>query len=150
MATYSDIQTIRRDFWDVTDDEIFARVLNRAGEMAYNHINRYLSGIYGVPFVSVPDSIVDISDILTKAYALLLSARGQMKPEEVNEFKLALGLLGDIATGKADLVGQTRLATRGAKFTMEGYEPIFDLDDPENHRPDKDYMDDLRDRRKNA
>lgn len=150
MAIYSDINTIRRDFWDVTDDELFARVLNRAAEMAYRHINRYLTGIYSVPFSPTPGDVLDISDVLTKAYGLILSSRGQMKPEEVNEYTMAVQMLKDIIRGVADIPDATRLATRGARHTMQGHEPIFDLDDAENHKPDKDYMDDLRERRKNA
>jgi hypothetical protein len=73
-----------------------------------------------------------------------------MNPEEVNEFKLAVDMLNDIARGKADLIGETRLATRGSRHTMFGYQPIFDLDDAESHKPDVDYMDDLRDRRRDA
>jgi hypothetical protein len=149
MAFYTNPHTLTRDTWDITDDEVLRRVLNRAAEMAYNKINRYMSGIYTVPFsvVAVLPDVKDISDILTKGYALAFAKRGQVNVSEIEELKMGHDELMAIIKGTADIVGATRLSTRGAVHTMEDYSHIFDMDDSVFHFPDTDYLEDVADKR---
>lgn len=109
MTIYTDINTLRRDGWDLKEDKIPARILDRAASMAFSYINRYLSGFYRVPFSPVPDCIADISDLLTKAYAISLGSKHSMAAHSTCEFKVGLRLLEDIAKGKAEIVGISRL-----------------------------------------
>lgn len=109
MAVYSDINTVRRDFWGLTEDELPARTLERAATMAYNYINRYLSGIYNIPFSLslTPPIIEDISDLLTEAYAISFSGT---PPEKIGVFKIAVDMLEDIARGKAEIIDESRVS----------------------------------------
>lgn len=152
MAVYSDINKIRVDFFKVTDDEVFQRILTRASVMAYNFINSYLDGIYTVPITSAttPGAVREISDMLTRHVAQSL----QLKQTIVLDKKLAKGdmatilmWLDDIVRGKASIIELTRLSSRGPSHNMADYEPIFHVDPSEYHTPDTDLIESIDDDR---
>jgi hypothetical protein len=151
MATYTDIDDLRQRFYAVQDDEVKEKFLNRAAILSYNYINSALNGIYGVPFTGTfPVEIVDISDILTRHWAQALQLKQTIifeRTEATGDLKSALDWLSAIIKGSMSLVGQTRLTTRGPVHTMDGYEPIFHVDDAEFHEPDTDLLDKISDDR---
>ena len=150
MATYTDVDKFRVDFYKVQDDEVFERFATRAAVFAYDLINSYLYEIYTVPFATTPAEIKNISDLITRYVAQSLVLKQPMmlvREEAEGDMLTALDWLFNIATGKAGLVGYSRLTTRGPSHNMDSYIPIFDLDDPEYNRPDPDYMDHVSDRR---
>jgi len=142
MATYTDIDDLRARFYLVQDDEVAERILNRAAVMAYNLINSYLDGIYGVPFSTTPVEIKDISDLITRVFAQSLTLKQQIviNSGENSELKDAISWLMDVRSGKASLVGYSRLTTRGPRHSRDGYTRIFDLDPTECHEVDPDYL----------
>lgn len=154
MATYTDTDKLRTDTFIVSDDEITERVLTRAGVMSYNVVNAKLDGIYAVPFAATfPPIIVDISDMLTRAFARMFQAvhtGGKLKKgdKQSNEGQLALSMLDDIASGAMSIPGLSRASARKAAHNLDGYTRIFDIDNPLNHMPDSDLLDAIADERK--
>lgn len=148
MSSYTDIPSFRREFWQVNSDEIHETILDTAATMAYNTINAALNSIYSVPFsVTYPPMIVDISNILTKYYALLIAKKGSSPAvageNEGDLKKLAEEMLDDLRTGKKDLPDEARLSSLEAWSNTMDRMRIFDLDDPINHGVDLDYLDEL-------
>lgn len=158
MALYTDPDTITRDILPVKDDEIDINVIIRAAVVAYNLVNSKLSGIYSVPFAATPPLIKDISDMLTRALAIIWSVDVNVKvnlDEEGGDAGMAWQLLKEVVTGGLELLDSSgdeigRLAARGAWHSMEDVMHIFDLDDAMEQIPERSYMENLIDQRDDA
>ena len=151
MATYTDVTELR-SVWRVPEEQVKPDQMQRAAKMAYNEVNAKLSGVYPVPFSSpYPPKIVDISDMMTKTIALMLSVkRGGIKIDEMDfnagEIHLAMKWLEELRKAESDLPGYSRTYDE-AYHTMEGYTPIFNVDGSLNHLPDTDLLEDIADER---
>lgn len=156
MATYSDTGKLRTDTYMVIDDEVFERALTRASVMAKNFIDSYLDGIYAVPFAtgaSTPAQVREISDLITRHVAQAIQLKqpiilGKHK-EKQDGMGMALQWLTDIMKGKASIIGESRLTTRGPDDNLSGFNQIFDLDGPFDQVVDEDLLDEIRNDRKN-
>jgi hypothetical protein len=142
MATYSDPKTFRKTFLQVKDDEIYWRVMDRAAEMAYNMINSVLNSVYSVPFSPTPDLILDISDMLTKHFAAMMTA-GMTRMDTAKEWETAVDWLNQLRAQKMDLPGVARLSTTSAEFFPGDYVQIFDVDSEYYQMPDDDLIDSI-------
>jgi hypothetical protein len=153
MATYTDIDELRA-IWKVPEEHVRTDALQWAAEASYNEINSKLSGVYSVPFGSpYPPKIINISDLMTKTLALMMSVkRGHTVIDEMDfnagEIHLAMKWLKELRDGDAELPGYSRTYD-GAWQTREDYVPIFDLDSGLYHVPDPDLLEDIGDLRDN-
>lgn len=123
--------------------------IQEAAGIAYEYINSALTGTYSVPFSPVPGTIVKISNLLTRAIALALVARGTITIKDIKERSAIdpIEWLENLRLGKRSIPGVARVSGGGSWVSTAGEMHIFDLDHEIAHDVDPDRLDELADER---
>jgi phage gp36-like protein len=142
VATYTDVTIFLRTWPEESAGRMF---IQEAAGIAYEYINSALAGTYSVPFSSVPGTIEKISNLLTRAIALALVARGTITIKDIKERSAIdpVEWLEDLRKGKRSIVGVSRVSGGGSWLSTADEMHIFDLDHEIAHDVDPDRLDEI-------